>query len=407
MKMNLWLFCGMIFSTGLLAQPASNSPAAPIATPAPALAATTAPGTETAPAAGDSAITNAPAPAPAADAAGQAADKAARKAGAKRHNAAAELRTEPLAPGPAIVEASRVNIRGQAKLNSEIVGHLARGEQVTVLEEINLKNSGPDEPSAWAKILLPANTHVWVSSTYIDAATKTVTPRRLSLRSGPGENYSRLGMAERGLVVKELGTKEGWTEIEAPTNAFAFVAAQYLRHAEPSAMTVPATETAAPAPAIAATSTNALAAPPTEPSASTNAVTNLVANTAANTLAPAPAPAAAEAAVPTNAPATNTVAEAPAAAPTAPAAPVVDEQVPRVVEREGIVRGMTSIQAPSHFELVSPETGKVINYLYTTTTNLDLRRYKGMRIIVAGEEGLDERWGNTPVLKIQRIQVVE
>ena len=57
---------------------------------------------------------------------------------------------------------------------------------------------------------------------------------------------------------------------------------------------------------------------------------------------------------------------------------------------------MTSIQAPSRFVLVSPDNGRDIDYLYTTSKNLDLRRYKGLRIIVTGEESLDERWGNTP-----------
>jgi hypothetical protein len=48
-----------------------------------------------------------------------------------------------------------------------------------------------------------------------------------------------------------------------------------------------------------------------------------------------------------------------------------------------------------------------IDYLYTTTTNLDLSRYNGLHIIVTGEEGMAKRWKNTPVLTIQRIQVVE
>jgi hypothetical protein len=71
------------------------------------------------------------------------------------------------------------------------------------------------------------------------------------------------------------------------------------------------------------------------------------------------------------------------------------------------VRGTFSIQAPTHFELISPENGKTIDYLYTSAPSLDLRRYKGLRIIVTGEEGLEERWGNTPMLTIQKIQVVE
>jgi hypothetical protein len=89
-------------------------------------------------------------------------------------------------------------------------------------------------------------------------------------------------------------------------------------------------------------------------------------------------------------------------------APLPDEPPPpRIVQHEGIVRGMTSIQAPSKFVLISPEDGRNIDYLFTSSKELDLRRYKGMRIIVTGEEGLDERWPNMPVLTIQKIQVVE
>ena len=84
--------------------------------------------------------------------------------------------------------------------------------------------------------------------------------------------------------------------------------------------------------------------------------------------------------------------------------PVVQEPPPkRIVQREGVVRGVSSIQAPTHFELFSPETGRSIDYLYTTSPLLDLRKYKGLRIVVTGEEGLDERWGNTPVITIESI----
>jgi hypothetical protein len=87
--------------------------------------------------------------------------------------------------------------------------------------------------------------------------------------------------------------------------------------------------------------------------------------------------------------------------------PVEEPPPKRIVMREGIVRGTVSIQAPTHYELVSPFNGRTINYLHTTSTNLVLDRYKGLRIIVTGEEGLDRRWTNTPVISIQRIQVVE
>jgi hypothetical protein len=87
-------------------------------------------------------------------------------------------------------------------------------------------------------------------------------------------------------------------------------------------------------------------------------------------------------------------------------APNEEPPPPRIVQHEGFVRGLTSIQAPSHFALVSPENGHTINYLFTPSREFDLRRYKGLRVVVTGEESLDERWGNTPVLTIQDIKLV-
>jgi hypothetical protein len=80
---------------------------------------------------------------------------------------------------------------------------------------------------------------------------------------------------------------------------------------------------------------------------------------------------------------------------------------PRVVTHEGFVRHVTSIIAPTAYELYDTNTFTVINYLYTTTTNLNLSHYNGLHIIVTGEEGLAERWKDTPVLTVQRIHVVE
>ena len=91
------------------------------------------------------------------------------------------------------------------------------------------------------------------------------------------------------------------------------------------------------------------------------------------------------------------------------AAPEVPEEPlpPRVVMREGIVNNATSIQAPSVYGLSGMDTGRTINYLHTTSTNVNLFRYVGRHVIVTGEEALDERWPNTPVLTLRRIQVVD
>jgi uncharacterized protein YgiM (DUF1202 family) len=360
MKQKFFLIFAAMLSTALLARQATNAPA-PIETPAAAPAATNA--------------TAAPTNAPGTNASGKAekkkaaTKKKAEKKAVRKPDPAADLKIAPLVPGPAVVVASNVNVRGQAKLKSEIVTRVNKGQNLNVLEEVRLKNSGPDEPSAWAKILLPPGGHVWVNTSFINASNKTVLPRKLNGRSGAGENYSVIAVLKRGDSVKEVSTKGEWTEIEPPADAYAFVAARYLKQ-EPGAT-----------PELPPVATTVADAQPVLPP---------------TTDTPKP---------PTDAPAvTNT--PAPPTPPTTE--PVIEEPPPkRIVQREGVVRGTFSIQAPTHFELVSPQTGRVINYLYTTSVSLDLHEYKGLRIVVTGEEGLDERWRNTPVITIQKIQVIE
>jgi uncharacterized protein YgiM (DUF1202 family) len=364
-----------MLSTSLLAQTATNTPSAPTATPPAAGAPVNAP--PAALAESNAQATNTPSAKPAKKK--NTKKKSEQKPAAKRKDAAADLKTVPLVAGPAIVDAKNVNVRGQSKLNSEVVTRLTKGDQVTVIEEVTHNNSGPDEPSAWAKIALPAKAHGWVNTPFIDSTNKTVIPKKLNVRSGPGENYSILGRLEKGDAVKEVGTKGEWTEIEAPTNAYAFVAAQYLKQ-EPAGL-IASTTTTTPEPVPTPTPTPPTPTPTPVPESPTITPAPTEVPNLANTNPP-PVP--------------------------APPVPAADEPPPkRIVQHEGVVRGLTSIQAPSRFELVSPETGKTIDYLFTTSRELDLRRYKGLRIVVTGEEGLDERWGNTPVITIQKIQVVE
>ncbi|HWC60168.1 MAG TPA: SH3 domain-containing protein, partial [Verrucomicrobiae bacterium] len=295
---------------------------------------------------------------------------------------APEPKTVPLVAGPAVVDANHVNIRSKAGLVGEVLTHVTNGEPVTVIEEIHLKKSGPDEPSAWAKILLPPETHVWVKSSLLDS-NNAVSVKKVNLRAGPGENYGVLGTVNKGDVVQVMDTKGEWTQIQAPTNAYAFMAAQYLKQEEGgTGATVAANPT--PTPETPMTTTTmpempTVAAPPTE------------AVTGGSTTEGATAP---TTAMPTMPDTTMTPA-------------VQEPPPPRIVEHEGVVRGTFSIQAPSKYELVAPDTKQPINYLYTTSTNLDLSRYKGMHIIVTGEEALDPRWKNTPVITIQKIQVLD
>lgn len=288
-----------------------------------------------------------------------------------------------LSPGVATVNGTFVNVRGKASFAGEVIARLNTGDIVTVIEQIILQKPKAGEPAQWAKIAFPTNVNVWVHTAYIDATNKTVLPKRLNVRAGPGENYSIVGIIEQGTPVKEILVKDHWMEIEPSSSAYAFVAAQFLKQAESTA-TVPAIVSIAPPipePAMAAvTEPPVISAPPTN--APTAAITT-----------------------PSEEPSPVPQADAVDAGP--PPAVIEEPLPPRIVSHEGVVRPTISIQAPTKYEIWDPRSREPINYLYSPSTNLDIARWNGYRIIVTGEEGLDERWKKTPVITIQRIQVVQ
>jgi len=199
-----------------------------------------------------------------------------------------------------------------------------------------------------------------------------VLPPRLNVRAGAGENYSIVGIVERGTPVKVLSRKGDWVQIAAPTGAYAFVAARFLKQ-EGTAPAVPPivsiTSEKETAPEVAMVTEPGLAAPPED---------------------------APEEPTPMDHPESEVGAEPP---------PAEEPPSPRIVTHEGVVRPTQSIQAPTTYEIWDPKTRVTINYLHSSSTNLDLSVYKGLRILVTGEEGLDKRW-KTPVITIQRIQVL-
>lgn len=400
MKKNCWILLGTLLATGAVAQVDTN-----------ALPAIPAPATVAAPAAAAPAT-----PAPAAETTKPAqpvkTEPAKAKPAPKPKKRVIHKINEPtvnLLPGPATVTSHNLNIRGQAGLKGEVIGHLKAGETVTVLSQINLDKHALDEPAQWAEILLPSTLKVWVFSKYVDTATKTVTASRVNVRGGPGENFSVLGRLDKGQVVTEISKQGHWLQIEPPATAFAFVAAMYLEQTPAiAANSVPVTPTAsrpitfvpAPAPAPGMAMNNN----PPAPVPSTTEVP-----VGYQPGVPAAAPSATTS--PTSVPPTTTSTALPPWV-TKPVEPVIETAPPtnlppRVVSHEGRVRNSVSPVAPTPYELYDPSTGMAVDYLYTSSTNLDLSRYKGAQIIVTGEEGLTARWKDTPVLTIQRIYVVD
>ncbi len=287
------------------------------------------------------------------------------------------------AQGQAEVRADRVLVRSRPSQRGEVVARLERGQRVLVFEEGLPALLATDTVTEWTRIELPAGTRAWVSADYVDTAGR-VTARLLNVRAGPSEDYAVLGTVALGASLQIVGQTNGWLQILAPPGLSGFVAAHLLRPVE------------SPPAAPAAPSTRAVLPSPPAPSPNET-----------NREAPAPAPA----------PPAETVPEPAPAAPDPPApraeisgAPADLEDFPdahaaaarvRIVPREGIVRGTLSIQAPAAFELRGTDSGRRLNYLYPASPGLDLRRLRGARVRVTGEEYLDPRWPVTPVLLVE------
>ena len=283
----------------------------------------------------------------------------------------------------AVVKKDRVNVRAQATPTSEVITQLKKGETVTVLEEIAARKHKRGEPAKWARIQLPPNTPVWVYAPYIETTNNTVNIKRLNLRAGPGENFSIIGRIERGTAVKQIRTTDNWMEIEAPTNAYAFVAAEMLE------------KSAAPAPAPTELAANTTKAAPTQPRPT---VENVKPETAP-AVATEPVPAPTQPAQPTTQP--------PVLAPQPAATTTVEAAAPkRVVSREGTVVVSRSIQAPTSYALENRESRRTVNYLHSESEDINLKKFAGKKVIVTGEELIDQRWVNTPIIEVESIRLL-
>ncbi len=280
----------------------------------------------------------------------------------------------------AVVKRDRVNLRAQASATSEVITQLKKGETVTVLEELSARKHKRGEPAKWAKIQLPPNTPVWAYAPYIETTNHTVNIKRLNLRAGPGENFSVIGRLDRGTEVKEIRTEGNWMEIEAPANAYAFVAADML---EKSGI--------APAPATTELAANANpGAAPDRPRTTVETVKPEPNTTPVIDTTPTPAP-------------VQPVTTAPEPAPATPA----DTPPPkRIVTREGTVVYSRSIQAPTSYGLENRESHRIVNFLHSESEDISLKKFAGKKVIVTGEELIDQRWTNTPIIEVESVQVV-
>jgi uncharacterized protein YgiM (DUF1202 family) len=320
--------------------------------------------------------------APTAAASGAAPQKAKRTGVKKR------VEIDP--PATALVRGKGVNVRGQPSFIGEVLGHAQKDSTVTVVEEITLSHPPAGEPALWYKILMPTNIPVWVKADLIDDATKSVKARRVNLRGGPGENFSVVARLDKGAVINEVKNQNGWIAIDAPSNAYAYVAAELLEiqaAPAPQAAASPAPVAAPPPAAVAEAPQPAPAAAPTPVAPAPTAQSEAEQELAALRQAVASEPPPGTVPVPGG---TNSASEL---------------AVPRVVTREGFVHRAYNIQSPADYELHDIRTGELTEYLQPQG-QLNFKMYVGTRITVTGPEVIDQRWPRTPILRVQTVDLM-
>lgn len=345
------------------------------------------------------------------------------------------------APEAAVVSGSRANMRAAASINADVVGSLPKGQVVTVLEQIPVSNPQPDEPTSWAKIRLPASVKVWVFAAFIDAKSGAVTSKELKIRTGAGKNYPAVGELDQGDLVVPLRTVEGWTQIQPPAAAVAFVAADLLqigvagvnpnapakpRNIAPGAPAqqveraplgqpiaagnpapgreVPKVEPLTPASPTKTTTTTPHKIDVVTKSPTPNAVTPPAIASPAATVPPTATPAPlTDVAIPagTGAAAVEIGASVQYRQPEL----IYDEKRPRRVLREGVVGVTVSPDGPGWYQLDSFRRGEsILDYLIVEDPKqTDLAKWRGKRVFIEGDEYRDRRW-RTPVLKIVSIR---
>ncbi|MGO8696384.1 MAG: SH3 domain-containing protein [Limisphaerales bacterium] len=358
--------------------------------------------TPVAPAAAAPAVPPAPTVAPAAPAPATTPPAPEHKPKAVVRKAVVKKRVPLDPPASAVVKSDAVNVRTQPGFGGEVLGHLKKGETVVVQAEITLVHAPKGEPAGWSEIALPADLPVWVDGRFIDSESHTVKARRINLRGGPGENFAIVGRLNKGATVTEIRKRNDWMAIQAPSNAYAYVAAGFLEiqtvSAPPPQPVVNVPPVSAPAP-VASTPAPIVPPPTTsEPAPVAPPPTTSEPASAAPPPAPMPAPSPAS---------QGDVDKELAALRQAEATEIPADAPPRIITREGYVHRVYNVQAPSEYELHDIRTDTLIEFLQAPpASDVKLRTFVGTRVSVTGPEFVDHRWPRVPILQAQSINLI-
>lgn len=126
----------------------------------------------------------------------------------------------------ATVKGDKVNLRGRADSNGEVIGHAAHGEALQV------RNAG----ETWVEVVPPERIKAWIHRDFVQDGRVAV--KELTVRAGPNINYPRMGALFRGDAVTARETFGEWICVAPPTNASIWVHRDFLEL--PASLTAPA-----------------------------------------------------------------------------------------------------------------------------------------------------------------------
>jgi uncharacterized protein YgiM (DUF1202 family) len=115
-----------------------------------------------------------------------------------------------------IVTATKLNIRVKPGTNYAVVAQAKKGEKLQIIKH-------KDE---WYEVTAPADTKVWVASSFLENGR---IKKSVHLRSGPSVAFSSFRLAEKGEVVKVIDkSRKDWYQIEPPKGLTAWTSAKYV-----------------------------------------------------------------------------------------------------------------------------------------------------------------------------------
>lgn len=133
------------------------------------------------------------------------------------------------------VKGDRVNLRGRAEVNGEVVGQVMAGDELKVVQN----------GEHWIGVAPPGSVRCWIHKDFVRDGV--VATKELSVRAGPSINYPRVGSLFRGDAVTPRETFGEWFCVPPPSNAVVWIHRELLDLPAAAQAAVEATATPLPA----------------------------------------------------------------------------------------------------------------------------------------------------------------